>query len=160
MGTLLDTPWWVYVLFVLLVIIGLKSLKPRMIPFKRLLILPLVFMIWNVGWLAERLQGHLFPFFFWGIGLGLGAIIGWRTVLFWKIRADRHRKLISIPGNWTTLIFILLVFATRYFFVYNYEMHPATTPHFFIADALVSGVITGIFTGRALELYRKYRAAS
>src|SRR4051812_11297371 len=110
MDILIDTPWWVYILFLLLVIIGLKALKPRTIPFQRLIILPAVLTIWNVGWLAIRLQDHLSPFFYWAIGLIIGAIIGWLTVLRWKIGADPHRKLISLPGNWTTLVLILLVF--------------------------------------------------
>lgn len=157
MDILINTPWWVYVLFVILMIIGLKATKPRAVPFHRIILLPGIFTIWNIAWLADRLQGHLFLFIFWVIGLIIGAFIGWQTVLSWKVHFDPHRKLISLPGTWTTLIFIFLVFAVRYFFVYNYETHPEVAPHLFTADATISGVITGIFIGRSLEIYRKCR---
>jgi len=157
MDILINTPWWVYILFAVLMAIGLKAVKPRTIPFQRLILLPGVFMLWNIAWLAERVQGHFSLFLFWVVGLIVGAFIGWQTVLSWKIQVDRDRKLISLPGTWSTVIFIFLVFATRYFFVYQYKAYPASASHLFTADALISGVITGIFLGRVFEIYRKYK---
>jgi len=114
-------------------------------------------MLWNIAWLAERLEGQYSLFIYWVIGLAAGTLIGWQTVRNWKIKVDRHRKTISVPGTWSTLIFILLVFVVRYYFVYHYESHPENSSRFFLADSLVSGIFTGIFIGRSLELYQKYR---
>lgn len=157
MEILADTPWWVYILFVGLVIIGMKSLKPRTISFARLILLPAVFTIWNIVWLTERLAGQYSFLLFWFISLSAGVFVGRETVRRWKIKADHRNKTISLPGTKSTLILILLVFAFRYFFVYNYETHPHASSHFFLADSIVSGVIIGIFIGRSLELYQKYR---
>jgi hypothetical protein len=152
-----DTPWWVYIFFVFLILVGLQSTKPRTIPIKRIVILPAIFMVWNILWLAERTEGQLSLAAFLILGFIVGSFIGWQTAQAWHIYADHKRKLISVPGTWTTLIFILLVFSVRYYFVYNYINHPQSAPHLFTPDALISGLFTGIFIGRAFELYRKYK---
>ena len=157
MDIITTAPWWVFALFFFLVIVGLTAVLPRAISLKRILFLPLVFTIWNVVWLAERIQGHFFLLIFWAAGLLIGAAFGWVSVRSWKIQADVRHKRLSLPGTWTTLVLILLAFSVRYFFIYNYEMHPEAASHLFISDALISGIITGIFIGRSLELYRKYR---
>lgn len=154
---LTNTPWWVYIFFIFLVFIGLRGTKPRTVPINQILLLPTIFAIWNILWLAERTQEHLYLIWFWIVGLFVGCFIGWQTVMAWHIYADHKRKVISLPGTWTTLIFILLVFCARYYFVYTYEYHPHAAPHLFTADALISGLFTGIFIGRTFELYRKYK---
>ncbi len=158
MDILIETPWWVYVLFIGLLAIGLRATKPRTISLYQLLLLPGIFTVWNVGWLAHRLQGHFSPFIFWVIGLGVGSFLGWLSVRSWKVSAHREQKTVSLPGTRSTLVLILLVFAIRYFFIYHYEVYPTSAPHLFIADALISGTITGVFVGRAIELYNKWQA--
>lgn len=160
MGLLAETPWWVYFLFIFLVLTGLIATRPRTISFKRLTILPGIFTIWNLFWLEDRIQGHPFLFIYWAVGLFFGSFLGWLTVRSWIIHANREQKRISLPGSWSTLILILIVFAIRYFFVYNYKMHPEEASLLFTPDALISGVITGTFIGRSFKLYRKYIKAS
>lgn len=156
MSILYQTPWWVYALFVSLVIIGLKSTRGRTISLSKLLILPGIFTVLNIIWLTERIQGKYTLLFFWAIGLLIGSLIGWRIVLHWKTMANHRLHHLYIPGSWSTLFIILLVFAVRYFFVYNYENHLNESYNFHLADSFISGIITGIFIGRALELYKKY----
>lgn len=157
MEIIAETPWWVYVLFAVLVIVGLRATRPRTISFNKLLLLPAIFTIWNILWLAERLSGRYSLLLYWLIGIAIGAVIGWQTVRTWKTQVNHQTKSITLPGSWTTLILILLVFAVRYFFVYNYQLHPAHSNNFFLADSFISGIFTGIFTGRSFDLYQKYR---
>ncbi len=153
-----QTPWWVFLLFVGLTLIGLRATQQRVITVKKIWLLPLVFTVWNLAWLNERVQGHYSLIVFWLIGLTVGGFFGWLMVRRWKIKAVPSDS-IAIPGTWSTLILILLVFAVRYFFIFNYETHPEAASHLFLSDALISGTITGIFIGRAIELILKYRKA-
>lgn len=152
-----NTPWWGYVFIAALIFLGLRATKPRRIPVIRMAILPAIFIIWNSLWLSDKIHDQTYLILFWAIGLVVGIFIGWQTVLAWHIYADHQRKQISLPGTWTTLIYILLVFCIRSYFVYDYEIHPHAAPHLYTPDALFSGLFTGIFTGRALELYLKYK---
>ncbi len=151
-----QTPWWVFALFAGLLLIGLKAVQPRVITVKKLWLLPLVFTIWNLVWLYERVQGHYSLIVFWFLGLAFGGFFGWLLIRRWKIKAV-SRNWIALPGTWSTLILILSVFIVRYFFVFNYETHPEAAHHLFLSDALISGIITGIFIGRAAGLLLKYK---
>lgn len=155
MAILSNIPWWVFVLFVFLVINGLKSTQPRTISLKRLLILPTILTLWNIVWLTERVHEQYHLLIFWVGGLALGAFLGWLSVRSYEVRVDRRLQLITLPGTWFTLILILFIFAIRFFFNYNYEVHPNLAFHFYKADALLSGLTTGVFIGRSFGLYRK-----
>ena len=124
MDILYDAPWWIYVLFVVTVIIGLKSSRTRTISASRLLLLPAIFTLLSIFWMAESLNGRYFLLIFWILGLILGVGFGWQSVHSWKTKADLTTKKITLPATWSTLALILAVFAARYFFVYNYEFHP------------------------------------
>lgn len=153
------TPWWVYVVFCFLVLTGLRSTKPRTVSVRQLFFLPFILMFLNLVWLSERIQNHSHLLIFWFIGLTAGAILGWLMVRKWTVKAQRYDQ-ISLPPSWTVLVLILLFFMIRYYFVFNYEMHPKAATHLFMADSLVSGVMTGIFIGRAYHLFAKYHRAS
>lgn len=154
-----DTPWWVFVLLAYLIFIGIKALKSQTVSFKKLLILPALFAIWNISWLFTHSEGKYSYFALWFIGIVLGGVIGWQFVRTWKVKADHKTKTITLPGSPTTLIFILLVFVIRYIFGYLEAVNPNPSAEFLEINAGVSGILTGIFIGRTVELYRKYSRA-
>src|SRR5579872_1608239 len=123
-----ETPWWVYCILVYLIIVGLWSAHPRVISLKRLFLLPFLLLIWNLSWLWERLDGHSLLILLWPFGLMIGFCSGWLLVNRWRIGADRSKELLSLPATWSTLFLILLVFSIRYFFIYNYKVHPEAAP--------------------------------
>lgn len=150
------TPWWVYLLFVFLVLIGLRATRPRWVSLRQLMTLPLIFMALNVSWLSERLQGQYYHLIFWVAGLLFGMAFGWVLVRHWKIDIEKRRQALYLPATWSSFILILLFFSIRYFFNYNYEVYPQAGPHLFLADSIISGVMTGVVIGRSLQLYGKY----
>lgn len=157
MGIINSTPWWVYLLFFYLILLGLRALKPRTISVVRLILIPAILTLWNIAFLAERLSDNFFFLIFWGVGLGIGALMGWHMVYNWHVKTDKKNRTVTLPPTVSTLLLILIIFATRYFFLFHYELYPEFYSHYFMSDALSSGVITGIFIGRSIELYRKYR---
>lgn len=153
------THWWVYVVFFLLIGVGLRSAKPRSVSVRQLFFLPFIFMFLNLVWLSERIHGHSSLLIFWFIGLTAGSLVGWQMVRKWTVKAPRYDK-ISLPASWTVFILILLFFSIRYYFLFNYQVHPESAAHLFMADALSSGIMTGIFIGRAYHLFSKYQRIS
>ncbi|HSX11077.1 MAG TPA: hypothetical protein VLF94_05130 [Chlamydiales bacterium] len=153
------SPWWVYFVFFGLLLIGLKSTKPRPISIQRIFLLPFIFMILNLIWLGERLKGPIFPIIYWFVGLAVGIAIGWFWVRKWVIKIYKHDTIL-LPPTWSVFVLTILFFFIRYFFAFNYEMHPRSAAHLFVADALISGAMTGIFIGRALHLFTKFHRLS
>ena len=159
MGILSQTPLWVYVLLIFLLILGISSLRSKTVSFHRLVLLPVIFALWNLSWLFSHLEGKYYFFLLWGIGIVFGAVIGWQSVRSWKIHADHRKKQITIPGSYSTLVLILLIFGVRYYFNYNEAVNPNITEDTLLLNAGISGLFTGVFIGRALELYRKYKSS-
>lgn len=151
------TPWWVYAIFFVLVSTGLNSLRHRKINVKQLLIVPIVLGLWNLGWLGERIHGHFTLLSFWILGIGFGFFIGEKTVSRWVIRGDKDKKHILLPPTYSTMILIVIVFCIRYFFYYNYIKHPETAPNLYPNDAAISGILTGVFIGRTVKIFKKFK---
>ncbi len=151
-------PWWVYVLFAYLVSIGIKSTKPRTVPVKRVVLLPLLFVAWSFYNLYTRLVlGYTSLFPLWVVFLAIGAYFGIMEVRDWKISKDRHKGEITIPGNYSMLILILLIFVLKFFWGYFYATHTTISYWAYFWDILTSSLVTGFFVGRAWFFFKRYQ---
>ncbi len=152
-----ETPWWVYLVLVYLLIVGFRASQRRRILFKKVLALPIVLIAWSLYNLHERWQGEWIDVGYWILFLVIGSFLGWWSVYRWKIHVDRDHGTLSLPGTWSTLILALSIFIIRYGFGFYYAIHPVISRPVFIADLLISGVITGLFIGRALNFWYRYQ---
>ena len=70
-------PWWVYVLFIYVVSIGIKSTKPRTVSIQKVLLIPLLFVVWALYGIYGKLvlgSASLIPLSI--VFLALGAYLG------------------------------------------------------------------------------------
>lgn len=144
------TPTWVWLLLIFLIYMGSKSLFDRTIEVKKLLIMPIVFLIMTASHIKDPLS--------YGIFLVLGAIVGFLTCFKYKIRVDREHRLLRIPGTPLPLILIVLVFVKNYFYGYEHAVHPEVFKNiiFLAISYIVSGVFSGIFIGRSGTHFFRY----
>lgn len=77
--------------------------------------------------------------------LGLGAYLGLKEVHAWRISKDRHKGEITIPGNYSTLVLIVLIFVLQFFWGYFYATRTEIFYWIYFADTLTSSVVTGLF---------------
>lgn len=154
------TPWWVFLISGYLLSIGVRSLKPRIVPLRRLFILPAFLLLWGMGTLVTKLQS-LPDIALWIGFVCIGTIVGWKLASHLKMKADKKKGLISIPGSPLILILVLCIFSTKYFFGYTYATDPSARYNMNIVtlDLLSSGLITGIFLGRVLHVWRLWKSA-
>ena len=149
-------PWWVYLLFVYLVTVGVKSIQPRTVPVKRVILLPLLFVTWSFYNLYTRLVlGHMSLLLLWVVFLSIGAYLGIREVRNWKISINRNQHALTIPGNYSTLILILLIFILKFVWGYIYATHEPVSYWIYFWDILTSSLVTGFFVGRAWFFFRR-----
>ena len=151
-----ETPLWVYLTFIYLLYTGIKASQRRTLSLPKLFILPTLLLVWSFYSLYDRWQGHWTDVCYWIISLVSGSLIGWWIIHKWNIQIDRERKTLTLPGTWSTLWLILIIFSVRYYFGFYYATHPAIPHSMFLTDIIVSGVITGIFIGRSLNYLYRY----
>lgn len=157
-NALKGTPWWVYVLFFYLLFIGIKALKPAVVSLKKMFILPIIFIAWSLYNLITELYDPL-HLGFWIVSLAAGTLLGWLMIRSFPMKADKKKNLITTQGGPSTLILILLIFSTKYFFGYYTATHPEAMENlsFVFFRLAASGLITGMFVGKALCIGYKYK---
>jgi len=148
------TPIWVYLLLALLIYRGILATKGKITTLKKLFIMPVVF-IFLVG---QRMSANPTAFL---IFLVLGCIIGWLVYKKVKIRADKEKKVLFVPGSIMPLILIIVAFVKGYYIGYETAVHPELVKTFWFAfySATISGIFSGLIIGRtAIYLYKYYKS--
>lgn len=150
----IHTPWWVYLLFVYLIFIGVRASRTNIISLFRVFIIPIIFTAMSIDTLVSAVKINTFSITTWVIAIVLGMTLGFIQIFRLKLVVDRKHSLIQIPGTWSTMIFILIIFIAKYYFGYELAMDPeaATNTTFEFWMLGISGLFTGMFLGR-LECY-------
>ena len=159
---LIHTPWWVYLLFLYLLKVGFDATKTRVVSLKKLFILPSIFLAISINSLITsfRLSPSTIGVYLFSLLFGIGG--GWLLVRNVNLKFDLQRVLIQLPGNWTTLILIMVIFSTKYYFGYSLAVDPmmAEDTSFELLMLSLSGVCTGLFLGRLTCYFFWKRSAS
>lgn len=155
--TVTGAPWWVYLLFIVLLNLGIKSLKKRILPIQRVYLLPIVFLAWSFADLyGKYTEKHTTLPFVWAICLAIGIYFGVMSVRFQPIHHDRRKKEITVPGSPYVLILVLLIFILKFIWGYYYSTYADVSYWIYFADTATSVLISGFFTGRAVFYLKSY----
>jgi hypothetical protein len=149
---LVYTPWWVYLLFFYLLKIGYKSSKTGIVLIKKMLIMPIIFSIMSLESLVSLPVTNLIIFVYI-ISLLIGLLLGILQAKLQKPIPDIDKKRLIIPGTWSIMIIILIIFISKYYFGYQ----AASDPLIIHSNAfiIISGSTTGLFIGKTLYYYWK-----
>ncbi len=155
-----NTPWFVFVLFAVILTFGLQALQSRVVPVWRLVVTPAAFIAWGLSSLA--LQSVASPIL-WGDWLAaavVGAAVAWMTTRLDDVRIDRARQIVSLPGSTVTLIRNLAIFSVKYALGVAIALAPAWHAALVDWDVAVSGAAAGYFLGWLARFLSSYRRAS
>ncbi len=151
------TPWWVWLVLVLIVALGGYGLRRRVINPWRLALLPLIGMGTSLAGLAQSPRPGLAAAG-WGIGLLAALPIGhalgrWREARF----MDDGR--LEIAGGWFMLLFGLSIFFTRYALGVTFGVMPwlKAEPLWVGLAGAVGGVVAGTGMGWLAGLLLRHR---
>lgn len=152
------TPVWVYVLFVFLLLRGLKARKPAIVSLEKLAIIPLIFLLWDIYDLVARHQLTVIAILMWCSGLAMGAFIGYKLVNPARIGASTEPRSISRPADHSVLPLMMMAFVTKYILGVMASISPDTLQQpGWLALAIVSGgLFAGIFVGKFIHYLRCY----
>ena len=160
---LTNTPWWVYLLFAYLIWVGVDASKTQIEPLTKVFIAPAIFTYLSIETLITAFHLSFFTVTIWSAGILLGAVLGAWFLKRYTMRVDRDNKLIEIPGTWSTLVIIILIFVTKYYFSYQLGVDPAKAQQtgFELSALGLSGLFTGRFIGgAAVYVYRYFTEPS
>lgn len=151
------TPAWVFIIFGYVLFVGIQALKTRTVPIIRLFILPTILFLWGIYTAINKFSNPL-TIVAWILALLLGGTLSWLYYRKLPIKVNRQQKTVTLPGSTVTLILVLLIFGTKYLFGYIYATNPLAHTNLVIqiSSLVTSGIITGIFVGRAGAYYQKY----
>lgn len=150
-------PWWVWLLIVVLVNLGIRSTKVRTVAAQRLILFPLVFVLWSAYRLYQNGASETHSLIFWWvIALAIGAYLGFKEVSSWRIHVDRKKGTITIPGNYSTLLLIITIFVLNFFWGYFYATLSVIPYGVHLADTITTTIATGFFVGRAAFFFKSY----
>lgn len=150
-------PVWVYILFVYLVIQGIRQCFARSVHVWRLFLIPLIFFVMSLNHLDGSPRITLLSGLCWIAAIILGGYIGYLHKRNVQLTIDKKLHRVSIPGDWTMLVLIMSIFLVE--FVINAVEATGTAPYWWFAPTAlgVSGFITGMAFGRSgTYLYRYF----
>ena len=149
--------WWVYVLLIIFVRLGIQSMRPRVITLQRMILFPLFFIVWSVYRLYQN-NGLEFPslIVWWALCLIFGSYLGVKEVRSWKVHVDKEKRTITIPGNYSTIVLILAIFILNFFWGYFYATLANIPYWIYLADTITTTIFTGFFVGRGGFFLKRY----
>jgi len=155
---LADTPVWVYVLFVFLLLRGIKARQPATVTLERLTLIPLIFIVWDLYDLV--IYRHLTPGIvaLWVAGLLAGGVLG-----FWLIRPERVSRAtlpraINRQADYSALPLMMIAFAIKYVFGVLTAVSPQTMqqPAVSAAAVIAGSIFAGSFIGKFTRYVQCY----
>ncbi|MCS2172961.1 hypothetical protein MUU46_22025 [Scandinavium sp. TWS1a] len=151
---LVGTPIWVYVLFVFLLIRGIKARQPATVTLERLAIIPLIFLVWDLYDLVLYRHLTLGVVMLWIAVLIMGAALG-----FWLIKPERVSRgsaprSLNRQADYSALPLMMLAFAIKYVFGVMVAVSPQTMQQPAMSAAAV--VVGGLFAGSFIGKYSRY----
>ena len=155
--TLWYTPWWVHVLFCFLVSVGVKASRTAVVIIQKMLIAPVVFTLLSLQSLYTHLDIDLFVLTVYVLSSCAGILGGFLQVSMQSLRVDRERSLIEIPGTWSVMVLVMIIFFTKYYFGYELSVDPDALKNtaFEVAFIGFNALCTGMFIGKAACFYHR-----
>lgn len=149
---LINVPIWVWPLFVLLVVLGLRASRTRTVPKLVIYLMPLL------GLLTLRsLLGFNLAVWAWGVagvayvaGLYLGMIFQKNHIL------EKGPKTVKIKGEWLTLTMMMILFLSGFVNGFLNDVAPQTVQSigYVIGMTLLLSLTAGTFMGRSIMTWR------
>ena len=153
-------PLFVWPLFAILLLGGLRARKTSAVPIAVLLLIPSIFFGWSLFSFFGKYATNPLAILFWHLCLGVGFSIGFLHMQSLKLQFDRQKKKVEMPGSWIPLILSMSIFTSKF----SIGMMSSMMPHLngsllFIGLELVATIILGIFGGRGVNCLIIYKAS-
>jgi len=148
--TILQTPWWVYLILAFVLYRGIRATKTQILKFRHVFVLPLILIFFSASNLFRVQMITVDLIINLIITLLVAGILGWFTVKAADIQVDHRNHLMRVPGSWWLLIILIIIFTCAYYVGYMTSVHPdiVKMPRFMHGIFLINGFTMGLLIGR------------
>ena len=153
------TPLWVWGLLTALLALGLWQRRERRVRPFQLLLLPTVLMAMGLWSMAPGLVAQPVSALIWLLAVAGACWLGLRLPRPSTARWLPDVGQLQLPGSWLPLVIIVSIFSLRYATGVVLTFHPHWRGLAAVqwSLALVFGLLSGVFLGRALGLFQLTR---
>lgn len=138
------TPWWVWLIFAELLMLGKMATKTRTVSKTRLFLIPALFLAWSL-WTVFFKAPLMYAAFFL-LSAQMSFLLAEKTTF----RVFQKGKTVEIPGTYMVLALSLGLFFTKYTFGFLKAMQPEIAFQHAWIDVAISAGVAGFFFGRTL----------
>ncbi len=152
-------PTYVYVLFFVLLWMGITRSFPRTIRIERLLIMPALMAVLGIrGFFGLFHSPDYLDLLTAVFGSAMGLALGYRHVQQWIVSVDRAAKTIALPGDVMMLVIILATFGFEFALHYGFDSGAAWASSSTLPPvaAAVWCLFIGMSAGRNLNLALRF----
>ena len=156
MQILVHTPRWVFVLFFLLVYLGVKQFVARSVAFWSASLLPLAFLGLSSYGVVSGFPAQPLALLAWALAVALASVAVITSELPASTAYDARSRRFSLPGSPVPLVLMMGIFFTKFAAGVTLAAAPqmAQELSFALPIAAMYGAFSGVFLGRAMRLWK------
>ena len=150
------TPTWVFVIFFVLLALGLMQSKEREVKVFTVFILPIAMLAFSIFGVYSAVDISLLTVGLWGLGLLATLFIGIKLAYPKLVCFSSQNNQLTIPGSWVPLILMMAIFMTKFFvgFAMARDLPIIDEIIFMALLSLLYGVFSGIFLSRGFVMFK------
>jgi hypothetical protein len=147
-------PTWVWAIFAGLIVMGVVQSRDQFASAKRILILPLVWLVFGVWGIYSAFGLQAAPLLAWGLGLVSSSALVLRSGWPDDARFDAERRQFFVPGSWLPLGLMMGIFAGKFALGMSLAMQPALAHNIVAAVGFSAafGLLSGALLGRSRSI--------
>lgn len=153
---LMGTPAWVFGLFIVLVMLGFQQSKGRTISRGLIIPLPAGMILLSLAGIFSSFGVSPITIGLWGASLVIVTLFSIKYLPVKGVRPDAGTDRIIVDGSWLPLVLMMAIFFTKYFVAVFTIIQPGivTSTQFTLACCIVYGIFSGIFSARAISMWK------
>ncbi len=144
------TPFWVWLLLIYLLFVGIRSSRQRVIYLPKLFIAPLIFL--GIKYKAFLSQDSIW----FCLAILVGITIGFLSYMKSTIEVISDSMSVKIPGSYSTLLIFIIFFLLKYYFGYLESANKDLATKYLLFEVVISGLFSGYFLGKAIFFSYKF----
>ncbi|MBX3548781.1 MAG: hypothetical protein KF748_06450 [Xanthobacteraceae bacterium] len=153
-GILQHTPYWVWGVFVLLLVLGLTQTRARSVSRALVFVLPVIMIPLSFFTIASTFGIKPLPVIAWLAGIAAAFLL---NIYVFRapsgVRYEASTRKFAVPGSWVPLVLMMTIFLSRFVLGVTRAINPALigTDAFVGAVSAVLGLCSGLFAARAMK---------